>query len=453
MTAPLVLLLGASAFAPPSEAAQPAPRQGAKTQAAKRTPPPRRQLSLSPQVRQRLNRATAPRKPKTYSPLSKQEVRSSAPSSKRPARTTSKGKAKRLGNAELTKELNAIERKLNSQGYSLRDKQTVLYHEHRPDRAKLQAQTRKVRVVADTKPKRAPLTSDQLRSKVRSSTRPPKRRAPVRGGDVPGFWLGSDAPAAAVDFGWTPSVGEAEVGSAYLDTRVSFTSSLGGLEPGLHGSMMVKAGGYILGARVDVARFEARVDSSLDGQHSATGVVTLPGGYEYALYDKQGSESVSVTKDLDLYDSDQEFGWVVLIAGYPVSIDLTLSPSLKLKLEAAANDGYVYESFAPQIEVDVTLEAYIDMLLAEVGAGGSTTLISASPTLAGGAYFGGSESQPSAHAMLTGSVDFEFLKGRVYAFLELGWWIFTTRFEWELWDYDGWKYQHPLFQWDNSNAS
>src|SRR5690554_4921157 len=113
---PLILTVGL--FASISEASQPAPaRRSPATNGPKATQPPaRKQLDLSPEIRERLSQATVKRAPVKYIPFAKKDVRARIPPSQRPERQAN-GKPKRATNANLTAELNAIEKRLNSHGY------------------------------------------------------------------------------------------------------------------------------------------------------------------------------------------------------------------------------------------------------------------------------------------------------------------------------------------------
>jgi hypothetical protein len=453
LTPTLPLLLGLALFASPSEASPPAPRQQTATKAAKRTPPPRKVIKLSAEVQQRLSRATVTRKPVRHVPLTKQEVRSHISADQRPARATAKAKPKRVSNSELTNELNAVERKLNSQGYTLRDNQTVTYHAHQPDRAKLEQQLRRVRDVAKTKPERAPMTGTQLRTKVRRSAKPPARRSVSAGANTNGFWAQqSPGAAAATNFAWMPSVGEPETGSAFLDTRASFSGRIGGMDPGLHGSIVVRGGAYVLNQRVEALRVDATLTGTLDGSYEADVTATLGGMWAYPIYNKKSAQPISDSKALDLFDNDQTFHTKLPIIGYPVDIDLTVHPTISLAFDVELSDGILVGSLRPEVQLEATLEVYYSALVAKAGAGGRVVLLAASPELTGTAYLAEDDGQTSVHASIEGWVRCHFLEGRLYAFLDFGWGWYSKRFEHELMNYAGWAVEYPVVQWDSSKA-
>lgn len=393
-------------------------------------------------------------------PFTSKEVRSQIPANKRPARATGKAKPKRVSNAELTDELNAIERKLNAQGYSLRDNRTVVLHEHVPDRAKLEKQVREVARVVETKPKRAPLTGSQLRTKVRRAMKPPARhqgKPPVRrtvdrGVETNGFWVQQDKiPAASSTIQWTPVIGEADVGSAFLDTHASFSGALGGLDSGLHGSIVVTAGAYVLNHRLDALRVDATMDASLDGRYEAAVTATLAGGFAYPLYQDTGTHPIDVGDTLNVFDYDQKYFWIVPVVGYPVTVELTVSPSITVGFDAELDEASLVGSVRPELRLEATLEAYVDAILARAGAGGTAVLISASPELWGAAYFGEEAGQPTVTSYLSGHMKLRCLQGRIYLFVEFGIWPFEFEVEWELMDYPGWEWEYPIFEWSSSN--
>ena len=458
LTPTIPLVLAVALVTSSSEAAPPSARATEATP-ANRKPPPRKQLKLSPEVQARLTQPTVTQKPVRHVPFTSKEVRSQIPADKRPARATSKAKPKRLSNAELTNELNAIERKLNAQGYSLRDNRTVLVHEHMPNRAKLDKQVREVARAIEAKPKRAPLTGSQLRAKVRSSVKPPARhqgKPPVRrtvgpGVETNGFWVQQDTtPAAASAFLWTPVIGEADVGSAFLDTRASFSGAIGGVDSGLHGSIVVTAGAYVLNQRVDALRVDATMDASLDGTYEAAVTATLAGGFEYPLYEDTGTHPIAVGDTLNVFDYDQKYSWIVPVVGYPVTLELTVSPSITVGFDAEIDEASLLGSVRPELRLEATLEAYVDAILARAGAGGTAVLISASPELWGAAYFGEDAGQTTVNSYLGGNVRLRCLEGRIYLFVELGIWPFEIELEWELMDYPGWEWTYPIFEWASS---
>jgi hypothetical protein len=458
LTATIPLVLVVALVTSSSEAAPPIQRGTAATP-ANRKPPARKQLKLSPEVQARLTQSTATQKPVRHVPFTSKEVRSQIPANKRPARATGKAKPKRVSNTELTNELNAIERKLNAQGYSLRDNRTVVVHEHVPDRVKLEKQVSEVARVVETKPKRAPLTGSQLRAKVRSSVKPPRHRAkpPVRrtvgpGIETNGFWVQQDAiPAASSDFQWTPVIGEPDVGSAFLDTRASFSGAIGGIDSGLHGSIVVTAGAYVLNQRLDALRVDATMDASLEGTYEAAVTATLAGGFAYPLYQDTGTHPIAVGDTLNVFDYDQKYSWIVPVVGYPVTVELTVSPSITVGFDAELDEASLIGSVRPELRLEATLEAYVDAILARAGAGGTAVLISASPELWGAAYFGEEAGQTTVNSHLSGNVRLRCLEGRIYLFMELGIWPFEIDLEWELMDYPGWEWTYPIFEWSSSH--
>lgn len=451
LTPTLGILVALSLFAQPSDAS-PAPRESTVTKATKRTPPPRKQLDLSPEVRARLSTATVTRKPVRYVPLATRDVREEVSAEKRPTRVNPKGKPKRVTNAELTDELNAIERRLASHGYSLRDNRTVVYRDHQPNRAKLDQQVQRVRAVAETKPERAPMSGEQLRARVRGQAKPPARRSLGPGAANNGLWVSSGPKLQAqADFQWKPSIGESDSAMAYLDTRANFQGHLDGLDAGLRGQFMVQAGAYVLGERIDVVRFDSGMEMKLDGTRTMDVTVTFPGGYEYPIYEAGPDDSPEAGDKLNLFDYEQTFGTKLWIIGYPIDVELTVAPTVTLGYDASFGADYVVAGLQPEITVEATLEVFIDAFLASVGAGGSVVLVDAAPDLRGAAYFGDHDGHTTINAYAGGWMHVRFLDGRFYLFLELGLWPFEFRLEHELWEYEGWSYDFPLFRWNSAS--
>ncbi len=441
------LVATASDAAPPSARTTPARAPDTK-------PLPRKQIKLSPEVQARLTRPTVKQTPVRHVPFTSREVRAEVPANERPTRSTGKAKPRRLSNAELTKELNEIERKLNAQGYSLRDNRSVVVHEHQPDRAKLDQQVRKIERVVQVKPERAPVSGAQLRAKVRSSVKPrargngkpPARRTGGRGAETNGFWVhqSGPSPAASTGFQWTPQVGEAAVASAFLDTRASFSGELGGLAPGLNGSIVVTAGAHVFNQRLDALRLEASMTASLDGDYEAAVTATLPGGYVYPIHESKGTQPINVDDLLSVFNQEQRIGSTLLVAGFPVTIDLIVNPSLTGGFSAEATGGAVFGELKPKLHIETTLEAYTDLGLARAGGGGKVVLISATPEISGAVYITERDGQTTIESELSGWLRFGCLEGRIYAFLEIGWGFLSKRFETELMDYDGWSWAYPI---------
>lgn len=451
LTPSLILFVMLGAFAP-SSAASPAPRGSTVTRVAKRTPPPHRDLKLSPELRARLSAATVTQKPIRFEPISSKDVRENVPARARPMRANTKGKLKPISNVELTDELNAIERKLNGQGYSLRDNRTVAYHEHKPSRVKLEQQVQRVREVASVKPERAPLTVDQLRLKVRGAAKPPRARAPLGSGAINhGMWThqGSSLHAES-DFKWTPSMGEPDTASAFIDTRVHYSGDIDGFESGLHANAVVQAGAYIFGNRVDVARIDARADATVQ-EYEVDVTATLANAYEYPLFHrKQSNNPLAISETIELFDYGQTYSTPLGIVGFPVLLEVTVSSALEVSYDAMLGDAYLIGGLEPQLRVEASAEVFIDMILASAGAGGKVLLVEAAPDLWGYAYFGEQAGKQTINTYVGGTFQVRFLEGRLYLFLELGFWPFELRFEHELWEYEGWEYKFPLSIWDHA---
>lgn len=444
-TLPLVVALGL--LTPASQASQPPARSTPNAKGGSTVPtrtPIRKQLDLSPQVRERLSRPTVKRAPIKYVPLSKKEVRERVPVNQRPRRAVG-GKVKRATNAELTAELNEIEKQLNSHGYSLRDNnKTVIYHQHQPDRAVLDQQVRAVRRVAETKPKRKPDTSKELRARVRREAKP-VRRTPARAGATTtqySKYSGAGLTASA-DFDWSPILGELDTAAAYLDTHASFSADTGGFTPGMRGNISISAGAYVLHERYEALRLDADFTSPLDGALDAELNVTLMGGYQQPLVDEDDEYTLSFERSHTLYDGGLIVGTTLFIAGFPVSIDVIVTPSLSVAYGAELRPGVLVATVAPKVQLEARLEAYLDLWLVEAGGGGSVMLIDTTPGLTGAAYLDEIAGQPSVTAELHGWIHTRLLDGRVYAFIDI---FFGPRFEWELAHYKGWEWLVPVFR-------
>jgi hypothetical protein len=445
-TLPLVIVLGLVASA--SEASPPAPRRSsgpaakAPTKATPIRTPVRKQLALSPQVVQRLSRPTVQRAAVEHVPLSKKEVRERVPASQRPPRSVS-GKVRRATNAELTTELNKIEKQLNGYGYSLRDEKTAVYHEHKPNRALLDKQVGAVRRVADTKPKRKPLSHPELRARVQREAKPVPRAArpntPLNQlSSSPGSGL-----SASADFDWSPMLGETNTASSYLSAHASFSGDTGGFTPGMRGNVSISTGAYVLGERYEAFRLDADFTSPLDGSLDAELNATLMGGYQQPLVDANDQHALTFERSHTLYDGGLIVGTTLFIAGFPVSIDVIVSPSLRVAYGAELRPGMVVATVKPNVKLEARLEAYLDLWLIEAGGGGSVTLIDTTPGLVGAAYLDEVDGHPAVTAELYGWIHTRFLDGRVYAFIEF---FFGPRLEWELANYEGWEWLVPVFR-------
>ncbi|NJK31377.1 MAG: hypothetical protein HC927_02575 [Deltaproteobacteria bacterium] len=407
---------------------------------------------MSPEVRERLSRPTTTRKPVKYVPLTKKEVRDRVPTSDRPKRKVN-GNPKRLTNTQLTDELNKIEKQLNTYGYTLRDSAPVKYHEHRPNRAVLEKQEKQARKVADVRPKRAPLSSSQLRDKVRRAAKPPRRAPTQAGGNVNQLWAGQSAAKSSVaNFDWRPAFGEDEIASAYLDTTAGFSAELDNYNLDMNGSVVARAGVTILGERLDALRLDAQF-SSHNGAYR-TDVELRMLGYDYPLIDVDQSKTISV---YDVYEpplSGQDYrayATKVPIAGYPVDVVLTVTPTVSVGYGAEITGEYLFGYITPNARLDLTLEAYADFSLASVGAGGSVALLEVTPNLMGIAYFPevGGTSKPTAE--IHGAVWAKWLTGRIYLFLTLGWGPLSKRFEYEMLGYEGWSHDFYVFRGGDAN--
>lgn len=443
----LVVLVGL--FAPPIAAA-PAPRSSTVARESQATPTQRTELQLSPDVKARLTAPTVKRKPRRFEALRSKDVRN-IPANKRPMRRDHNGKLVPWSNAELADELNAIERKLNSQGYSLRSRGTVLHHDHQPDRAKLQQQDQRIRKIGSYKPANTPLTGDRLRARVRGAAKPPVRRTLGPGAAHNGMWV-QQGPGlhAESDFRWQPSIGEPETASAYIDTRVNFSGALDGSKPGLHGSAVIKAGAYVLGQRVDVARLESKADVGLDGSYDIDVSATVVGGFEYHF--DAAAKSLSIDQTLALLNAEQTYATQLSVVGFRVGVDLTITSDIDLRYDVELADSYVVGGLHPHLRIDAAAEVFAEdsFGLVKAGASGSVIVIDVNPDLWGYAYYGSENGKLTLDTYVGGNMKARLLEGRLYLFLDVGAWPFDVRFEHDLWDFDGWSYDSPLGVWQHS---
>jgi hypothetical protein len=444
-------LVVAVALFPPPTAAAPAARESTVTRKSEGSPKPRTELKLSPDARARLTAPTIKRKPVQFEALRSKDVRD-VPANQRPVRRDRDGKLVPWSNTELADELNAIERRLNSQGYSLRSRGTVIHHEHQPDRAKLQAQDQRIRKVAAVKPADTPLTGDRLRARVRGSARPPVRRTLGSGAAHNGMWVqqGSGLHAES-EFRWQPSIGEPETASAYVDTHVSFSGALVGSNPGLHGSAVIQAGAYVFGQRLDVARLESKADVGLDGSYDINVAATVVGGFEYHF--GAAAKSLSIDQSLALFDAQKSYTTQLPLAGFQVELELTVSSSIDLRYDAELTDSYVFGGLHPQLRVDATAEVFVadSFSLIEAGVSGSVVLLDAKPDLWGYAYHSSEDGKPTLDTYVGGNMSMRLLEGRCALFLEAGSWPLDVRIEQELWDFEGWSYDFPLGEWQHAS--
>ncbi|MFV8755070.1 hypothetical protein ACNOYE_31355 [Nannocystaceae bacterium ST9] len=428
--APLLVCL----FVPTSHAA-PEGRATTGTKPASKKPP-RKTVVVSKQVQERLAQPTTKKKPLRYEPITRQEVRKAVPSQQRPARQQGSGAPKRVTNTELTNDLNAIEKRINAYGYSLRQGGKTVYREHKPNRERLAKQIAKVDEVAGEKPARAPLSESKLRERVRQEA---KRERPARA-PVNQAWGGWGPVEASWD--WRPILGESDYASAFLDTRARFEASLSGSNPGLHGSVTASAGGHFLGERVDVLTVQGSFDAGLDGTNRAKLVATLLYGEEMVLVDETSQTRLSKNREFDLPSWGAWMEVPIGMVGFPIMLEIAVEPKLSVRTDLYVESSILYGVVAPDVEVGVTASAYIDMFLAEAGVGGELILIDAQPQLMG---YSALDFNDRPIAEIHGWIDAKFLFGRIFAFLELGFWPFEVTFETDLANYSGTTRSFPIF--------
>jgi hypothetical protein len=150
VVASTVLIVSPGGTAAPPTTKSPTTRSGPPPDATTEA----RRVELSPAARQRLAVATVTRKPVTHVPFSRQAVRKNVRKSGRRSKIVN-GKVREPSVAELTAELNRVERQLNDHGFTLRDTRPVVVHEHRKDGARLLAQQREIESVRLRKPTRS----------------------------------------------------------------------------------------------------------------------------------------------------------------------------------------------------------------------------------------------------------------------------------------------------------
>jgi hypothetical protein len=380
--------------------------------------------------------------PVRHVPFASRDVRSRVPAEKRPRSASGKP----ISNAQLTKELNKAEKQLNAHGYSLRDTtQATTIHEHRPSRAVLEKQEQQIEsVIAKEKPARAPLTPAQLRNQVRRATKPPPARR--AGSTTHQYSVQSPASAASVSFDWRPSLGEGVVASVYLDTRANFTG--GGLGP-MKGSFVTRAGAVVMGQRYDALRLDAEF-ASANGAYQASVKVTWGDGFEIPLYEVQQEKNLDVERRQPLFDYGAHYSTTLPILGYPITVDLALTPTVHIDYGAYLADDMLWGYAYPDLQVELTAEAYLSAFIVRAGASGKVTLLDVKPSLAGALYFDNEDGQAKPFAQLHGSVRTVFLRGSLDAFVEVfalfGW----KRFSLELVNYSGWSYDVPVFRYDSA---
>lgn len=431
LVAPLFVCL----FASSSDAA-PGGRAATGTKQATKQPP-RKTVVVSKQVQQRLAQPTTKQKPLRYDPFTRQEVRKAVPAQQRPARQQTGAAPKRMTNTELTNELNAIEKRINAYGYSLRQGGKAVYREHKPDRQRLAKQIAKVDEVAGKKPARAPLSESKLRERVRQQAkRETPARAPVHQS------MGGFGPATA-SWGWQPMLGETAYAAAFLDTQARFEAALNGSNPGLHGSVSARAGGYLLGERVEVLAVHGSFDANLDGSNRVKLVATLPFGDEWVLVDESSQTSLSKTETYPLAAWAPSIKAPLSVVGFQIMVDLVVDTELSVRTDLYLDPSLAYGSVSPKIKVAVTGAAYVDAPLVSAQLNGKLTLLDAEPLLMGFATLDG-DAGPIAeiHAW----IDAKFLFGSLWASLKLGIGSFSTTFESDIVDFTGWTRRFSVFE-------
>lgn len=445
-TLPLLLSLGLLATV--SEAAEPPPaRQVAPAKAPAKGPAVRRQVKLSPEVQERLTRPTVARAPIKYIPLAPRDVRSRVPAKDRP-RQQAAGNARRVSAAQLTEELNAVEKQLSAQGYTLRDNRPVNYHQHQPNRAVIDRQLQQIRAVAEAKPRRKPASSAELRDRVRRQAKPAGRRAaPANAGPLQFLAPQRAGPRAAANFSWTPILGEPEIAAAYFDTRASFTGRAFGADANVRGNIMIEGGALIFNERYRALRIDADFTSRPEA-YEAKVIATFIGGYQRSLVDERSAKPLDTTNQQVLELSAYEFQTTLFIVGFPVDILVTASPTANLDFSASLTAQGAHGHVEGDLRLEATVEAYYDGWIGQAGAGGTVVLLDLHPDLNGVAYVTQADGPIKMIAEIDGWIRSRFLYGRVYAFLKIGWGFFSRRFEIDLMNYEGWGWNTPVFHYD-----
>jgi hypothetical protein len=361
-----------------------------------------------------------------------------------------------LSNKELTAELNKAERQLNKHGYSLRKKEKVKIREHKPDRALLATQVRSIRKqTAAIKATKARISPKQLRNRVRREAVPVEKIRSLKLSPHNQFFVSpADEPLeASSHFGWAPKMGEPDLAEAFLETNATFRGSTSGLDPGLRGEFVAKAGAYVLDDRYEAARLTARFESDLKGSHDAEIKVSVLGGYEYPILREHSDQPIELSKRVPLFADEYEYWAMVYVVGYPVEVTLTVSPEMDVRYNVELEGGRVFAHVTPHFRLDATLEAYVSAIIASAGAGGRATLLDVKPVVYGSAYLTERDGIPELRTWLFANIRARFLEGSLYAFVRVGIWPFRADFEWELLDYEGWSYTLPVYEFDSVRAS
>lgn len=314
---------------------------------------------------------------------------------------------------EFLKEVNEIEKRLNASGHTLRDNRPIkIQFDYPKDQLRLQRES---------------LLRSSQALKFSPPSPCPDEGAPAE--DAPGA---ANRPKDFVPLQWERNW-DAGLGDHFFGARIAANMKMEGLESELIIQPFFLADVSVYGFDVSLLRMEKRGDALN---------VRLLGRKErnYSLA-QEWNDRVLL---------DEPFEWTEGI-GFelgPIEVSGKLKLNGRAKLVASQKkETYPRKatgSFAPSVWAKLTGKLVTDFKIAEAGMTGEVLLVDEAALLSGNLELLG---PPNRRFKLSasGRNKASLLKGRLVAYAEIDYLLGTKRFEAEIFDFDGFSFDHPLF--------
>jgi len=168
--------------------------------------------------------------------------------------------------------------------------------------------------------------------------------------------------------------------------------------------------------------------------------------FEKILVNKNTDGSpITVDDNLELASFPLETSTLIPVLGLPVQITVALVPEVGLYYSASVENASVVAKVEPYVRAKGKARAGLELGVAELGIGGTMTLVEYSPSLLGRV-----ELEPTAD-----KVDFamngyawsrvKLLEGRIYGYIDFPWWVPFADIEIDIIEEDGITFDSPIF--------
>lgn len=361
------------------------------------------------------------RPPIPFKPFPVADLRTGQPLSSDTIITLKSGKRIKAG--EFFAQLNQLEQQFNRMGYTLRQPGVFKLQALKVDQQQLQAQKAMLRALP-------PATGG-------GQTMTPVKAVFTGGvaskivGVRPG--LGVFMPTAAnMGKTWNHGFGSRDT----LGASFSGEINVNGTDQGVNANAVARASGAILGKEWDLARVTGTMNAPKAG--GGTVKVNL---YVVGLGDTSfTSISGNVSQRVDV---SEKFRFSV--GPIPMSARLGIRGSAGVQYGMALKPAGLNVSLKPKVKVDAYGQGGVDVLIAEGGIGAELTLLSNSLELGVDGELISEGAGTALKARCYGAGSLEALSGRLYAYAKVDVWLWEDEWQWDIWNYEGFKKDYTLF--------